>query len=135
MTKTRINLTVVLIAGAVGFAAALPVDAQTTTGRRTPTRPVYDFLAPPSPETNRIYRVNIFNGEMGVCWYSRKGGVDLTDCLPPGPGAGPQESGLYTLVATNMATERGVFRLNLVTGQVSMCWVKGETLTCTAQAR
>ena len=134
MIRTPMNFTTFLALGAIGLMAASSVDAQTTT-RRTPNRPVYDFLAPPSPETNRIYRVNIFNGEMGVCWYSRKGGVDLTDCLPPGPGAGPQERGLYTLVATNMKTERGVFRLNLVTGQVSMCWVKGETLTCTAQTR
>jgi hypothetical protein len=116
-----------------GLATVLPADAQTS--RRRSNRPVFDFLAPPSDETNRIYRVNIFSGEMGVCWYSKKGNVDLTECLSPGPGAGPQTRGLYTLVASNMKTERGVFRLNLVTGEVSMCWVKGDVLTCTPQAR
>ena len=115
-----------------GLATILPAEAQT---RRGSNRPVFDFLAPPSSETNRIYRVNIFSGEMGVCWYSKKGNVDLTECLSPGPGAGPQARGLYTLVASNMKTERGVFRLNLITGEVSMCWVKGDVLTCTPQAQ
>lgn len=113
---------------AMSFA---PAEAQT----RRANRPVFDFLAPPSNETNRIYRVNIFTGEMGVCWYSRRGNVDLTECLSPGPGAGAQTPGLYTLVSTNMKTERGVFRLNLISGQVSMCWVKGDVLTCTPQSR
>ncbi len=124
---------VLTLAALTGLAAIAPASAQTA--RRTLNRPVYDFLAPPSPDTNRVYRVNIFTGEMGVCWYSKKDNVDLTECLPPGAGAGPQKKGLYTLVATNMKTERGVFRLNLITGQVSMCWVKGDTLTCTPQAR
>ena len=117
----------------IGLATILPADAQTT--RRKSNRPVFDFLAPPSAETNRIYRVNIFSGEMGVCWYSKKGNIDLTECLSPGPGAGPQTRGLYTLVASNMKTERGVFRLNLISGEVSMCWVKGDVLTCTPQAK
>lgn len=118
----------------LSWSSIQPLDAQTS--RRAPNRPVYDFLAPPSQETNRIYRVNIFTGEMGVCWYSQKNNGDFTECLPPGPGAEAQkERGLFTLVATNMKTERGVFRLNLATGTVSMCWVKGDVLTCTQQAK
>lgn len=133
MNKLALKALVLTLMFLAGAASILQAQAQTS--RRNATRPVFDFLAPPSSETNRIYRVNIFSGEMGVCWYSKKGNVDLTECLNPGPGAGPQTRGLYTLVASNMKTERGVFRLNLITGQVSMCWVKGDVLTCTPQAR
>lgn len=133
MIKPVLKVLVVFSIFLMAISSVLPAQAQTS--RRNATRPAFDFLAPPSSETNRIYRVNIFSGEMGVCWYSKKGNVDLTECLNPGPGAGPQARGLYTLVASNMKTERGVFRLNLITGEVSMCWVKGDVLTCTPQAR
>lgn len=129
MTGTRLAWTLVTVAvAALAFAAAC--GPQEALAQRK-SRPNYDFLSPPSPDANRIYRVNIYNGEMGVCWYDKQEGVDATRCLGPGQGAGPQEPGLYTLVATNMKEEKGVFRVNLVTGTVSVCWVKQDQLVCT----
>lgn len=122
----RLGIALALIAFGGELTAAMAQDNQ--------NRPNFDFLAPPSTDANRIYRVNIYNGEMSVCWYEKQEGLDTTRCLGPSDGAGEQENGLYTLVATNMEKEKGVFRVNLVTGAVSICWVRGEQLVCTPQA-
>jgi len=106
-----------------GFAAT-PVFAQQ-----------YDFLSPPNPDTNRLYRVNIKNGEMGACWYGRDKGIGFTDCRPVGEGAGPQKPGRYKLFATHFESEKGVFRVNTNTGAMSLCWVRRGELVCTAFAR
>lgn len=118
----------------IGFAALTTGSADAQRVLRKAARPNFDFLSPPSPDANRIYRVNIYSGEMTVCWYDKLEGADATRCLPPGPGAGPQERGLYTLVATNMRKEKGVFRVNLVTGSLSVCWVKNDQMVCTPPA-
>lgn len=136
MFKMRFGGVIALFSGAVFVAAGVlaglaPADAQRVLRK---ARPNFDFLSPPSPDANRIYRVNIYNGEMAVCWYDKVDGADTTRCLPGGQGAGPQERGLYTLVATNMKNEKGVFRVNLVSGTVSVCWVKGDQLICTPSA-
>jgi len=106
-----------------GFAAT-PVFAQQ-----------YDFLSPPNPDTNRLYRVNTKTGEMGACWYGRDKGIGFTDCRPVGEGAGPQKPGRYKLFATNFESEKGVFRVNTNTGAMSLCWVRRGELVCTALAR
>ena len=103
-----------------GFAAA-PASAQK-----------YDFLSPPNPDTNRLYRVNIKTGEMGACWYGRDKGIGFTDCRPIGEGAGPQVPGRYKLFATKFDSEKGVFRVNTLTGAMSLCWVRRGSLVCTA---
>jgi len=121
----------VLVAAMVLLCGAFNDSALAQRNRVTPN---FDFLSPPSTDANRIYRVNIYSGEMSVCWYEKQQGLDTTRCLGPGEGAGPQERGLYTLVATNMQKEKGVFRVNLVTGTVSVCWVKGDQLVCTPPA-
>jgi|GEM_PF-3265980 len=124
----------VMIALTTGLLMAGTGDAGAQRTLRKAARPNFDFLSPPSPDANRIYRVNIYSGEMAVCWYDKVDGVDSTRCLPPGPGAGPQERGIYTLVATNMRKEKGVFRVNLVNGSLSVCWVKNDQLVCTPPA-
>ena len=106
-----------------GFAAG-PVSAQQ-----------YDFLSPPNPDTNRLYRVNIKTGEMGACWYGRDKHIGFTDCRPVGEGAGPQKPGRYKLFATKFESEKGVFRVNTNTGAMSLCWVRRGELVCTALAR
>jgi len=95
----------------------------------------YDFLSPPNPDTNRLYRVNIKTGEMGVCWYVRDKGIGFTDCRPVGEGAGPQKPGHYKLYATKFDSEKGVFRVNTNTGEMSQCWVRRGNLVCTEFAR
>ena len=103
------------------------------------SRKQYDFMAPPSGETNRLYRVNIYTGEMAMCWYSKPVGSErgITDCRRAGPGAGPQRRGLYKLKASNVPSELGIFRVNELTGEMSICWhsKKTGTVTCTEQAR
>ena len=106
-----------------GFAAA-PVAAQQ-----------YDFLSPPNPDTNRLYRVNIKTGEMGACWYGRDKNIGFTDCRPVGEGAGPQKPGRYKLFATKFDSEKGVFRVDTNSGAMSLCWVRRGELVCTALAR
>lgn len=95
----------------------------------------YDFLSPPNPDTNRLYRVNIKTGEMGACWYGRDKHIGITECRPVGEGAGPQKPGRYKLFATKFDAEKGVFRVNTNTGAMSLCWVRRGELVCTALAR
>jgi len=95
----------------------------------------YGFLAPPNPDTNRMYRVNIKTGEMGACWYGRDKGIGFTDCRPVGEGAGPQKPGRYKLFATKFDSEKGVFRVNTNTGEMSLCWVRRGSLVCTVPNR
>jgi len=130
----RINFTHVLIGTLLSiFIMGLTQETQAQ------SRKSFHFLASPSSETNRVYRVNIYNGEMAACWYSKSLKVErgITDCRKPGPGAGPQKRGLYKLVASNVPSEKGVFRVNELTGEMSICWhtVSTDTVVCTEQAR
>jgi len=105
-----------------GFAAA-PVSAQQ-----------YDFLAPPSSDANRLYSVNIKTGQIGMCFYDRdKGrGIGVTKCFKVGEGAGPQKPGRYKLYRTKFDPDKGVFRVNTNTGEMSLCWMRRGELVCTA---
>lgn len=109
---------------ALSCMAAVPASAQQ-----------YDFLAPPNPDTNRLYRVNIKTGEMGACWYGRDKHIGFTDCRKVGEGAGPQKPGRYKLYRTNFSSEKGVFRVNTNTGAMSLCWIRRGEMVCTEQAR
>ena len=115
----------VLAAIGAGFImpalSASPADAQ---GR-------YEFLAPPSTQSNRIYRVDTRTGAMGVCWFNGT----HTECMTGSGIAGPQAAGQYTLRRGASVAEKGVFRVDLKSGSVSNCWVKQGTLVCTVPTR
>ncbi|PZQ17038.1 MAG: hypothetical protein DI565_06540 [Ancylobacter novellus] len=112
----------------LGFAAALAASSASAEE--------YVFLAAPQTDLNRMFRVETTTGEVGVCQYAvKEGAVGVTLCLQPGEGAGAQEPGLYGLAASNHAQEGGVYRVERRTGRMSACYVLGEQVVCTPQAR
>ncbi|MGD0632795.1 MAG: hypothetical protein ABSA13_00755 [Beijerinckiaceae bacterium] len=97
----------------------------------------YDFLAAPQIDLNRVFRLDRTTGEIGACQFGLKEGapVGTTLCYPPGQGAGPQGSSDYALIASRHEQEGGVFRVDLRTGMMSICYVLNETVVCTPQAK
>ena len=96
----------------------------------------YEFLAAPEIDLNRVYRLDKANGEMSACQYGFvAGSVGTTLCYPPGEGGGPQPQSEYALVASRHEKESGVFRVDLRTGTMSICYVLKETVVCTPPAR
>jgi hypothetical protein len=96
----------------------------------------YQFAAPPASSADFIYRVNQASGEVGACAFSAKGPtIGSTVCFPAGEGAGPQPTGEYRLVSSNLATANGIFRVNRQTGEMSVCYVLNERVVCTAPLR
>ncbi|WP_020177902.1 hypothetical protein [Methylopila sp. M107] len=96
----------------------------------------YEFLAAPQTDLNRMFRVETTTGEVGVCQFAVKdGSAGVTLCLSAGEGAGPQEAGLYGLAASNHVQEGGVYRVEKRTGRMSACYVLGDQVVCTPQAR
>jgi len=91
----------------------------------------YDFLAAPETDLNRVYRLDRATGEISVCQYGLNPGktdigpgfFGVTVCYPPGEGAGPQGSSEYSLVASHHEREGGVFRVDLRSGAMSICYV------------
>jgi hypothetical protein len=116
-----------IAAAVVSLAAAAPGGAQAQE---------HGFLSSPQVDLNRMYRVDRYSGEVGACQYAVKDGtVGVTLCFSPGEGAGPQEAGVYDLVASNHDREGGVFRVERRSGRMSVCYVLGEQVVCTPQAR
>ena len=114
-----------LVAALAIVAAAGTAAAQT-----------YQFLAAPETDLNRVYRLDRVTGEMGACQYGLKENtIGVTLCYPAGEGAGPQPSSEYELVASHHEREGGVFRVDLRTGMMSICYVLNEAVVCTPQAR
>ena len=97
----------------------------------------YEFLAAPETDLNRVYRLDRATGEMGACQYGLSEGttVGATLCYPPGEGGGPQAQSEYSLVASHHAREGGVFRVDLRTGTMSICYVLNDTVVCTPPAK
>ncbi len=96
----------------------------------------YDFLAAPQIDLNRIYRLDRATGEIGACQYGLKdNSVGVTLCYPPGEGAGPQSPSEYGLIASRHEREAGIFRVDLRTGAISICYVLNEAVVCTPQAK
>ena len=123
--------------GAGLFLAAAPAAAAT-----------YEFLAAPEIDLNRVYRLDKATGEMGACQYglaegtggaaaaaARNDDVGVTLCYPPGQGGGPQAQSEYALVASRHNKEGGVFRVDVRTGTMSICYVLNDTVVCTAPAK
>jgi hypothetical protein len=103
----------------------------------------FEFLAAPETDLNRVYRVDKATGEMSACQYGlaentgadAKGSVGTTLCYPPGEGGGPQPQSEYGLVASRHEREGGVFRVDLRTGSMSICYVLNEAVVCTTPAK
>lgn len=113
--------------GPMLLALLLPVHAA----------PTYDFLAAPEIDLNRVYRVDRVTGEMGACQYgiAKEGAIGVTLCYKPGEGATGQPPSEYALLASHHEREGGVFRLDLRTGAVSICYVLNDSVVCTPPSR
>ena len=96
----------------------------------------FEFMAAPQTDLNRVYRVDKSTGEVAACQYGLKeGGVGVTLCYPPGDGATPQIPSEYGLVSSRHEREAGVFRVDLRTGAMSICYVLNEMVVCTPQGK
>ena len=98
----------------------------------------YEFLAAPQTDLNRVFRLDKTTGEVGACQYGLKEGssIGVTLCYPPGEGAKAGAAGEYALVASRHTGEGGVFRVDLRTGQMSICFVYDESsVACTPPAK
>jgi hypothetical protein len=96
----------------------------------------YEFLAAPETDLNRVYRLDRATGEIGACQYGLKeASVGVTLCYAPGEGAGPQAPSEYSLIASRHEREGGIFRIDLRTGLMSICYVLNDVVVCTPQAK
>ncbi|MDB5648791.1 MAG: uncharacterized protein JWL62_311 [Hyphomicrobiales bacterium] len=96
----------------------------------------YEFLAAPEIDLNRVYRLDKATGEIGACQYGLKeNSVGVTLCYPSGEGAGAQPSSEYGLIASRHEREGGVFRVDLRTGTMAICYVLNDQVVCTPQAK
>jgi hypothetical protein len=96
----------------------------------------FEFMAAPQTDLNRVYRVDKSTGEVAACQYGLKEGtVGVTLCYPPGDGAGAQSPSEYGLVSSRHEREAGIFRVDLRTGAMSICYVLSEMVVCTPQGK
>ncbi len=96
----------------------------------------YEFLAAPETDLNRVYRLDKATGEMGACQYGlAENTIGVTLCYPPGEGGGPQSQSEYALIASRHDREGGVFRVDVRTGTMSICYVLNDTVVCTPPAK
>ncbi len=114
-------------AKAAGCAAALILSATAQASAAS-----YEFLAAPETDLNRVYRLDKATGEMGACQYGlSENTVGVTLCYPPGEGGGAQSQSEYALIASRHDREGGVFRVDVRTGTMSICYVLNQTVVCT----
>jgi len=116
-----------LLASLPGFAPCVVARAGT-----------YEFLAAPQTDLNRVFRLDKTTGEVGACQYGLKEGspIGVTLCYPPGEGAKAGPPGDFALVSSHHTQEGGVFRVDLKTGQMSICYVYNESsVACTAPGK
>ncbi|WP_082767441.1 hypothetical protein [Bosea sp. PAMC 26642] len=96
----------------------------------------FEFAPAPQTDLNRIYRIDKPTGEVGACQFQLKeGGIGVTVCFPPGEGAGPQAPSDYLLMPSRHEREGGIFRVNVRTGEMSICYVFDDKVVCTPQAK
>ena len=113
--------------GALLFGAALSTAAHAAS---------YEFLAAPETDLNRVYRLDKATGEMGACQYGlSENSIGTTLCYPPGEGAEAQAQSEYALIASRHEKEGGVFRVDVRTGTMSICYVLNEKVVCTPPAK
>lgn len=127
MPATLHQAIAVLLVGATASLTGLVAEAAGS----------YDFLAAPEIDLNRIFRLDKATGEVGACQFGLKEGspVGVTLCYSSGQGAGPQGSSDYALVASRHEQEGGVWRVDLRTGMMSICYVLNDAVVCTPQAK
>jgi hypothetical protein len=107
-------------------------DAEDAPAKADAEDDLYEFVPPPGENWNRLYRVNRKTGEVGACQFiPKENSVGSTMCLPAGEGAGPQAKGEYGLVASKLALEGGVYRVNKRTGEMSVCFIVPDKVVCT----
>lgn len=96
----------------------------------------FEFAPAPQTDLNRVYRIDKATGEVGACQFQLKeGGVGVTVCFPAGEGAGPQAPSDYVLVPSRHEREGGIFRANVRTGELSVCYVFDDKVVCTPMAK
>jgi hypothetical protein len=94
----------------------------------------YEFLA--ETDLNRVYRLDRATGEIGACQYGLKeASVGVTLCYASGEGAGPQAPSEYSLIASRHEREGGIFRIDMRTGLMSICYVMNDAVVCTPPAK
>jgi hypothetical protein len=121
--------------GATLLAAALLVAGAAPAGAAAAN---YEFLAAPQTDLNRVFRLDKATGEVGACQYGLKEGtpIGVTFCYPPGEGAKAGSFSEYALVASRHTGEGGVFRVDLRSGMMSICFVlEDKAVVCTPQAK
>lgn len=130
-------LAVVLMLGAGNAAFAQAAAPSTTPPPAAAPQPAtpqpaapadgpYVFSAPPSAQANRVYSVNVRNGEVNACQFERPEGsvVGITKCFPRDSSANAGTTGDFDIVSTRYSGETGIFRVNTQTGQMSVCYVR-----------
>ncbi len=102
----------------------------------------YQFLAPSQTDLNRVYKINRITGEVGACEFeldktapNSAANIGSTLCFAEGPGAGAQPPSDYRLIRSHDAADGGVFRVDLRSGAVSVCYVIKDRVVCTAAAK
>lgn len=137
------------MAQAAGPSTTPPPAAAPQAATPQPAPPAdgpYVFSAPPSAQANRVYSVNVRNGEVNACQFERPEGsvVGITKCFPRDSSANAGGTGDYDIVSTRYSGETGIFRVNTQTGQMSVCYVRDmpkegggvePSVVCTALAR
>jgi len=128
------------IAGA-SIVAACPLLAAATVlapAKASAAEGAWDFQAVPETDLNRVFRVNRATGEMGACQFglddktAAKGrAVGVTLCYAPGEGAGPQTPSEYRLIASHHDREAGIYRVDVRSGAMSICYVLDDAVVCT----
>ncbi|MDJ0450425.1 hypothetical protein [Methylocystis sp. JR02] len=120
-----------LLAASLALGPLLATSAASAAGN-------YEFLAAPQTDLNRVFRLDKATGEIGACQYGLKEGtaIGVTLCYPPGEGAKAGTFSEYALVASRHTGEGGVFRVDLRSGMMSICFVLNESsVVCTPQAK
>ena len=117
------------VAQAAGPSTTPPPAAAPQPATPQPTAPAdgpYVFSAPPSAQANRVYSVNVRNGEVNACQFERPEGsvVGITKCFPRDSSANAGATGDFDIVSTRYSGETGIFRVNTQTGQMSVCYVR-----------
>ncbi|MFD2141771.1 hypothetical protein [Ancylobacter oerskovii] len=135
----------VALAQAASPAAPAPAGTSSTAPGSSGEGDGYVFGSPPSVQANRLYSVNTRTGEVSACQFERPEGsvVGVTRCFPRDASAGAGEPGTYDMVSTRYSGETGVFRVNVKTGAMSICYVRDmpkegggveASVVCTAPA-
>ena len=125
ISATRPGVVRLVLAAGLSLSSVLPALAGP-----------FEFAPAPQTDLNRVYRIDKATGEVGACQFQLKeGGVGVTVCFPAGEGAGPQAPSDYGLMPSRHEREGGIFRVNIRTGEMSICYVFDDKTVCTPQAK